>query len=175
MKPGRNSIVKGRLGHRISQTVKGLTAQIDEGERRLVTEILGEELCEIFFSLPLPDQRHCLDLLSRVAGLRELSLGECKAILLHDVGKSRGNITIPDRILFVLLRSFLTRRVTLLELGKSRLARSLFVLYNHPKLGKEIVSQYIDDERLLFLIENHHSKNTDNDEFMTLLQEYDDR
>lgn len=54
----------------------------------------------------------------------------------------------------------------------NRLARSLWVLYNHPKLGREIIGKFTDDERLLFLIENHHNQSI-KDDFLLLLQEYD--
>ena len=72
-----------------------------------------------------------------------------RAAILHDIGKSEKRINIIQKTIMVLFGRMI-KGYTHIEFIDS--------FYNHAELGYNILKNNIEDEKLLFLIRNHHKK-----------------
>ena len=73
-----------------------------------------------------------------------------KTALLHDIGKIHKRITIIDRVFLVLLNKLTKNKSQNLSWTKIK------VYYNHGEMGYEVLKNYITDEKMLYIIRNHH-------------------
>ena len=90
-----------------------------------------------------------------------------KTGLLHDVGKSVKRINIIDKSIIVILNKITSGRLRAVKNSKIQ------CYYRHSEYSKNMLKDYIKDEKMLYIIENHHS-DTDDMEIL-VFQVMDDR
>ncbi|MBC8062578.1 MAG: HD domain-containing protein [Clostridiaceae bacterium] len=115
---------------------------------------------DIFLKLKKNEQKHSV----RVAMLAILISKEKKeyknisldriirAGLLHDIGKSLKKINVVQKVFMVLANKMFGKRLR--EMDRFEFVDSY---YNHAELSYSMLEHHIKDNKLLYLIRNHHS------------------
>lgn len=145
---------------RFRQLITALQAKIYPADIEVVSRYLNCREQELFYSMDTVDQRHCLDVAaSCISNLRqhpkvlnyELLL---KAALLHDVGKQAGDLSIPDRVSIVLLKTFAPQYY---EKAARNPAKPYYISVNHAAIGAERCRYAGCSEELVHLVAHHHT------------------
>lgn len=143
-------------------------------DRKFVNGYLDYFERKYFYALKESEQKHSV----RVA---ILALERCKdnlkinakrivkAAILHDIGKSVKKINIIQKVIMVLSTNVFGDRVKNLEFID-------FVnsYYNHGEIGYNILKNHIYDDKLLFIVRNHHS-DIDTDEELSIIRYCDSK
>ena len=98
--------------HRVGQFFKALTARVQPKEIEEISSVLKPEEVSLFLSMSIIDQRHSLDvyetskkvILDYPDADQKLT---ARAVLLHDLGKSRFTLSLMDRVLATVPRPIL--------------------------------------------------------------------
>lgn len=163
--------------NRVKQFFLSFFSEIKDEDVNFVNTYLDEFEKNVFFKLKKNEQKHSV----RVAKLVILISREkneynkikldriIRAALLHDIGKSLKRINIIQKVFMVLVNKRFGERIR-------KMNRFEFVdsYYNHGELSYNILKDHIKDNKLLFLIKNHHS-NIKGDAELDLLRYCDDR
>lgn len=156
--------------YRVKQFFWGITADISVDDVKLIGEYLDEYERKIFLKLPKYEQAHSIKVGKRVIeenhehGLNDISL--IKAAFLHDIGKINGGLNLITKSIMVLGERFapnIIRRCIRLKMVNT--------YFNHPELA--ITYLKTEDERLKYLILNHHKPVFYNDKGLKILQDAD--
>jgi len=158
--------------YRIKQFFNALWAKVTTDDKKFVSNYLSDDESNLFYSLPVYEQAHCIrvakDVLQNSRMSSEKQRVIVRAALLHDIGKLAGGLGIITKSLMVLLDRFMPRFI-------KRFSRLKMVdtYYNHP----EKAFLFIKDENdyFSFLIRNHHNYSVSRDEGLMLLHEADSR
>jgi len=138
---------------------------------------LNEYEKEMFFKLKESEQKHCV----RVAKLaiemknssieyREVNVDRIiKVALLHDIGKGSRKINVIEKSLMVVLTKIWGDKIR-----KYENVEFVDSYYNHGEISYNMLRNQTKDERLLFLIRNHHLI-IEGDKELELLKYCDDR
>ena len=147
-----------RFLHRFDQFKRALFADVSQQEIREISSILSPAEMELFISMSIVDQRHSLDVyytsleILKTYPEADPTLTK-KAVLLHDLGKSRFDISLLDRILATFPKKF----VTVFFPWK---VRHVFdYKYLHPSYSAEMVL----DDRIRDWVKVHYEKVKDQD------------
>lgn len=142
-----------------------------------VAKYLDDYESKLFFALKESEQKHSV----RVAKLAietvkinieysEVNLERViRSALLHDIGKCVGKINIFEKSIMVIADKVLKDKIK--KFGSIELVNSY---YNHGNMSYDLLKGHSNDEKLLFLIKNHHS-NIDSDKELNLLKYCDDK
>lgn len=96
----------GRIGHLIRRFFGFLRARPPTpGEQALLAELLSDAEASLYWEQQYQDQRHSLEVASRVAAMLEADPAVLRAALLHDVGKRRSRLGAVSRSLATVLGS----------------------------------------------------------------------
>lgn len=90
------------------------------------------------------------------------------AALLHDIGKVKHHINIIEKSILVIL-DYLTKG----NLKKYNKNKSINIFYNHGEIGYDILKNTGCNERILYLIKNHHNKSIKSDD-LNVIRKFDD-
>ncbi|MEG1411838.1 MAG: HD domain-containing protein [Terrisporobacter sp.] len=138
--------------------LKSIFKPIKEEEVEFCKSHLSTVEYNIFDSSYKYDKKHSIRVAKSVQKLsmeRNLNNKEVnllvKSALLHDVGKINSRITIIDRIALVLLNKILGEKI------KESNFKKVIVYYNHPEMSYNMLKNKINDEKLLYIIKNHHN------------------
>ncbi|WP_350344201.1 HD domain-containing protein [Proteinivorax tanatarense] len=142
--------------YRVKQFFKSITAKTTEDEEMWVKKVLNGQQQKLFFSLPIYEQRHSIDVAKSImkkAG--QLNKDEynllIKAALLHDIGKVNTGLNPITKSIAVIYDCFNSRKKIPSK------PKFLQAYYLHPDLGVEFLQRDGDaNKTLLFLISNHH-------------------
>lgn len=169
--------------HRIQQFYSALTAEVRAEELEFVNSYLHPPEQTLFYQMSVVDQRHVLDATYIALELMHTKNVEdrmlTRAVLLHDVGKKDGELTILDRTLVVLLQRLCPHRMVGWALeGRGGFIRNrrhaFFVAVNHEMRGAMELERIGCEEGVVQLVRNHHRPEND-DWRMSILQEADRR
>lgn len=160
--------------YRIKQFYWSIASQIDEDDNEYVKKYLNKEELKLFYKLSIVEQKHCL----RVAySLSELCNKEninkerlIKTALLHDIGKISKKISIVDKSLLVI-----GDKVSKGKLRNYKNIKKIDVYYNHGDKGYNILKNIEKDERILYLVKNHHNNDIIGDKELDLLKICDNK
>jgi hypothetical protein len=120
------------------------------------------------------EQAHSLRVLERLQRAGESDPDLMRAALLHDAGKVRSPLSLPDRALIVLGKRFLPGRVKRWGEGEARgIQRAFVVAAQHPAWGAEMAAQAGATARTCDLIRRHQEE-AGEDRLLRALQEADD-
>jgi hypothetical protein len=145
-----------RAAYRIRQGLRNLSAEMRPEDRALVECHLSAVERELFNRMASADQRHSVDVLRTLLrdGIEDQQL--LKAALLHDVGKSRGRITVFHRTIAVLAKALFGRwHLITAWPPESGWWTPFYVMSNHPRIGASMLAKAGCDERVWRLVELH--------------------
>ncbi|WP_330656148.1 HDIG domain-containing metalloprotein [Alkaliphilus flagellatus] len=91
-----------------------------------------------------------------------------KICLLHDIGKTDGNINIIDKSILVIID-----KLSKGTIKKYANIKKIDIYYNHPTKAMKILKPLNLDEESLYIIRNHHKVVEDN-MLLNILKESDD-
>jgi putative nucleotidyltransferase with HDIG domain len=144
--------------YRIKQFYWAINSKIDGKDLEFVKLNLNKNELDLFYMLSKQEQKHCIKVayeVEQVCKIRNLDPDMLKkAALLHDIGKGDVKLTIIDKSIMVLVHN-----ITRGNIKKFSNIRKIDVYYNHGKIGRDMLKNYNYDEKLLYLIENHHNDN----------------
>lgn len=176
-----------RIGYRLRQFARGITAQVRADEMVIVSRLLPRAALARFCQMPVDAQRHSLNVLYTLQKTHIDNPELAAAALLHDVGK------IAAEQSGVHLSPWLRGPLVLLEkLTPSRLERwavddptqgwryALHVHRAHPAIGAAWASEDGCSELTCWLIAHHqdvlgHAPQDDHEKLLLILQWADSR
>ena len=138
------------MNQRVNQFFRAITAKLEPGDHAFIGRYLSPEEAELFFGMHIADQYHAL----KVAHTAEDLASEgsmpvdhdilIRGALLHDIGRKKGDLDILGKVFAVLMDALFpyTSKKLACEDGRwpfGGLRHMMFVYYNHPKIGAEIL------------------------------------
>ncbi len=169
---------------RIKQFISATTGKITAEDKKYVNRYLNDAEQRLFYQMDIPTQRHALNVSYTCQKLAkdypEIDADLLiKAALLHDCGKKAGEIKTIHRIIIVLSQALLPPIAAFLAKagakGKFRsLGKAFYIQKIHCRRGAAFAENIAVDEKILFLIRNHHQKIKNPPAELILLQKADD-
>lgn len=155
--------------YRIKQFYWSITSKIDENDNKYIEKYLNSEELKLFHKLSVVEQKHCLRVAHSLENLKDKKITNkerlIKTALLHDIGKIAKRVGIVDKSLLVI-----GDKVTGGKLRKHINIKKVDVYYNHGDKGYDILKKIGEDERILYLVKNHHNNDIIGDKELNLLK-----
>lgn len=154
---------------RIRQFFRAFFAVVTEKDRDFVKKHLSKSGEKLFFEMAVFDQYHALAVAKTIANFNYLGDREflIRLALLHDVG--RRNTSIFDKVFAVLFNAVSKKFALFL----SKYFRFLYVYYNHPQIGANLLKNagFAKEAEIIC----HHHENVENPSIeLMLLKQADD-
>jgi hypothetical protein len=142
--------------YRTWQFFRAALARVHRHEYDLVEQYLAPAQVALFRHMPRCDQRHSLDVLYTLqrAGHRDSAL--IQAALLHDVGKTGGQLTIMHRVAVVLLQRFAPGWLARLAASGKGWKAPFTAHARHPQIGATRAADAGCSQETVDLINRHH-------------------
>lgn len=145
------------LSYRVNQLWWNLTAEpLPESVRQEIESVLSPAQSELFFRFQKSDQWHAYRVYTT---LRESSQSQpdlMAAALLHDVGKTRVNLKVWDRILIVMVARLLPEKSSRWGAGDVNSWKRPFVVRQfHPQWGADMARAAGSTDLTFDLIRRH--------------------
>jgi putative nucleotidyltransferase with HDIG domain len=167
-----------RTAYRASQFLQALLPPPTIEAARLADPHLPAALQPLYQRLSRAEQSHALAVLRALLGAGHTDPDLLAAALLHDIGKTRAPLHLPDRVLVVLAQRFAPAALESWSRGAPRGWRRPFVVAaQHADWGAEILEQSGASARLVDLVRRHHAAlpppGADADDLLAALQHAD--
>jgi uncharacterized domain HDIG len=160
--------------YRVKQFYWSINPKITNEDLDFLNSNLNRSELKLFYKLPTYDQKHSIKVAYDVKYVCKKNNIDCKllmkAALLHDIGKLHKKLNIIDKSIMVLVDN-----ITKGGVKRFSNIKKINVYYNHGKIGKDILKDYNYDQKLLYLIENHHNYNVKGNIELDILRMCDDR
>ena len=158
--------------YRIKQFYWSIIAQISADDISYFKKHLNEKEINLFNKLSVLDQKHSIKVAIDVENCLEIENIKnnilIKAALLHDIGKIKYKSNILNKTVMVLLD-----KITKSKIKKYKNINMINIYYNHGELGYNILKEYGYDEKLLYLIKNHHNTEIKESLYLDILKKSD--
>ena len=118
------------MAHRVAQFFGHLTARVDPQEAEAARGLLPTAAWPLFAAMPTADQRHALDVVSRLAAAGQQDPDLLAAALVHDAAKGH-RMRLWHRVAGVLLAVLAPRALARLASSDAGSWRYPFYLYLH--------------------------------------------
>ncbi|WP_122626827.1 HD domain-containing protein [Lucifera butyrica] len=174
------------MRQRIKQFITALTAKITPADRAFVKQYLTPAEERLFWQMNRPDQRHTLNVaytvLRLIAGraqIRRFVL--IKSALLHDVGKTKGDVSTADKVITVLARRLLPGPAA--RWGRpgrggrfANLRHAFYIYFHHPARGAQLLKQAGTEAAVVEIVAKHHAAPVEEDPpELIILRQADDK
>ena len=167
-----------KVCRRIHQFYTAVRAGVYPEDQVFLKKYLSEQEQVLFAEMGLPEQRHCLDVaytaIQLAAKETEIDKGLLlRCALLHDIGKTKGDIPVHYKVLTVLADHFFPGKARTLArqsiAGDRRDFRhALYIYYYHGELGcKKLLAMHLPEHAEI--VGKHHKAPTDKDPLELLL------
>ena len=146
-----------RLPYRVRQFWAVVSTHREAVDDSALAEFLNPNQRDWFHSMPASGQAHAHSVFRALqrAGHSETPL--LQAALLHDLGKSRGNVQVWHRVVAVILRNVRPSLLHRLAANEPKGWRfPFYVQLHHAAMGAEVASQIGADALAVALIRWHH-------------------
>lgn len=157
------------LMYRIKQFYFNITANMDYKDKQFVKLHLNKVELNLFNKLSVGEQKHSVKVAYDI--LKYCDNMECnkerlvKLGLLHDIGKIYCKINVIEKSMLVILDKVISRKMK--KINKSK---KIYTFYNHGIIGYKILKNMNYDDKFLYAIKNHHTKdNYENEELKLLI------
>jgi len=147
--------------YRLHQFWLALFPHLQPEELTWLDSTLDQAALSLFYSQPIADQRHALDVAKSLAAHKSsLNRDEYNllltAALLHDCGKSMANIHLWHRVFVVLMQNLPASVWVFLAKTPTPLASPLQMFSCHPAWGAELAAKAGLGPEICTLIQEHH-------------------
>jgi len=145
-----------RWGYRFRQFLMRARAGDAPTAHETAQGVLSEAGYALFQEMSLGDQVHALYVLRALGAVGTMSTDLAQAALLHDVGKSKGHLTLPFRVLIVFLEwvgGGLLERLALAEPTSWRYP--FYVHVHHAELGALLCEEAGCSPLMVYLVRYH--------------------
>lgn len=160
--------------YRVKQFYWAISSKVNKKDLDFLNSNLNKNELKLFYELSVYDQKHSINVAYDVQYVCKKNNLDykllLKAALLHDIGKVYKKLTIIDKSIIVLADN-----VTKGSIKKFSNIKKINVYYNHGKIGKDMLKDYNYNQKLLYLIENHHNHNVIGNVELDILRMCDDR
>lgn len=147
---------------RVGQFWRHASARVTPEERATAQRVLGP-LAQLFFELPINDQRHGLDVLETITRLDGQPDGLLQqAALLHDLGKAEAKFSVVERSLTVFLQAVSPRTLEALLRSRPAFARRYAIYADHAKVGADRL-RAAGAPALAAIVAEHHARNPESE------------
>ena len=171
------------IRRRVGQFAAAMLAKVTEQDKEYVASYLSDVEQKLFYAVSIPDQKHAIRVARTAERLIRAENVACdkrltvRSALLHDVGRTRRDMGTSGKVISVLLRACFGTRIKSWRkknLRRKGLRHVIYVYYEHPKIGAEML-RAIGDECEAAIIEKHHSEpKADEPIELTLLRRADE-
>lgn len=162
------------LLYRVKQFWWSLSCSVDGKDEEYLKLHLSNDEVNLFTKLKISEQIHCINVAKDAEQICFDKNIKCdriiKAALLHDIGKLYKKLNVIDKAIIVILDS-LSRG----QLKKLEKLKKINVYYNHGKIGADMLKNYGYEDKLLYLIENHHNYNISDNWELDIIRSCDNR
>ena len=147
-----------KIFHRADQLRRAIFASVAENEIGEISKVLSPVELQLFLGMSIVDQRHSLDVYYTSLRILE-SFPEAdpmltkKAVLLHDLGKSRFNVSLLDRILATLPK----------KIVKFFVPWKFTHVFNYKYLHPVYSAEMVVDDRIRDWVKVHYEQVHDQD------------
>ena len=160
--------------YRIKQFYWSVTSKFDEQDKTFIDKYLELQEKELFFKLTQYEQKHCVKVAKYVEEKLIISGDNLnllvRAALLHDIGKINGKVNSISKTLLVIADNISSGK-----LKKFSNLKTINNYYYHGDKAYNLLKEYSYDERLLYLIKNHHNDDIIGDKGLDLLKTADEK
>lgn len=143
--------------YRVWQFWSAMTAALSEEDEEVLRRNLTPQELARFKRMPLPDQRHSLDVYYTLRRRGYTNPDLLKAALLHDIGKADGNLRIWHRVAIVLVRALWPPALKWLAVPQGW-RYPFYVHYYHPIRGAEMAQELGCSTVTVELIRRHQKE-----------------
>ena len=151
--------MRSKLSYRVWQFWQSLKKPPGIEEWHKVEAILTQPELDLFKSLPVPDQNHCLRVLVNLEAKGETDSDLLKAALLHDIGKTRYPLARWERVFGVVLEGVLPGLAAAWgEKDPRGIHRPLVVIHQHPRWGADLAGKAGSSQKVIWLIRHHEAE-----------------
>lgn len=155
---GKKTVLQ-KTWRRVRQYFIYLTARVTAEDRLYVVRIAGPALAGLFFRLSPGEQVHSLAVTRWLEARGQNRPELLQAALLHDVGKIRAPVTLPERAVAVLAHWQLPRCYERWARGEPRGWKRTFVMaVHHPAWGADLVAGITSPGLVTQLIRRHQDE-----------------
>ena len=140
-----------RLPYRAQQFFASFCPRVSKEERQLANYALGDRLFPLFAAMSDSDQRHCLNVHSRLCKQGYTDKDLLVAALIHDTGKR--NVYLWQRVAYVLLSHLFPTYLEQTNFDGQGWKAGLATLYNHEKIGGRLAKAAGASDCVVSLIE----------------------
>jgi len=172
--------------NRVKQVVAALTARITLEDQVFVSRYLTTAEQKLFWGMNLPDQRHVLNVAQTALQLaqyqQKLDVNLLvKCALLHDVGKTKGDVSTIDKIITVMGHKLLpgwAKQWGRLGRGNklANIRHAFYIYYHHGERSSTMLKEIDSNSQMVEIVARHHKAPADDDPLeLIILRESDDR
>ena len=164
-----------RLAYRSRQFRRALLGPKTPVADSLLRPHLSPAQISLFRRMQPSEQAHASEVFARLTDVGQADPDLLAAALLHDAGKIRSPLTLPDRVLIVLGKRLFPQAVKRWGTGEPNgLHRPFVTAAQHPTWGAELASAAGAAPRTCDLILRHQDVPSADDPLLAALQEADD-
>lgn len=160
--------------YRVKQFYWSVTAKFTKEDYQYIRSFLDQNEQDLFYQLSTSEQKHSIkvaqdiEIHSKIEGC--FSEGLMKVALLHDIGKIRKRLSPIDKSIIVLLH-----RITRGHIEKWTKVDKIDVYYHHGRIGYELLKDGHYNEKVLYLVKNHHNHRIMGNKELELLRDCDSK
>jgi len=164
-----------RIAYRSRQFRRALLGPKTPVANSLLRPHLSPAQNSLFRQMQPSEQAHASEVFARLTAVGQTDPDLLAAALLHDAGKVRSPLTLPERVLIVIGKRLFPQTVKSWGSGEPQGLRRPFVTAaQHPAWGAELASAAGAATRTCDLIRRHQDVPCADDPLLAALQEADD-
>lgn len=165
--------------YRVKQFVWAAFSKVNEEDKAYIRRNLDNDEQKLFYLLSVSEQKHSMRVAKEIERQYEIvekqqrlniNKGAFVRIgLLHDIGKITKKLNIFDKSILVILNKLAGDKMR-----QFTRIKKLDVYYNHAGKGYDILRKLGKyDDRMLYLVRNHHNNDIINDIELNILKHAD--
>lgn len=157
---------------RVKQFICAITAKLYLTDEQYLAEYLTAAEQQLFRQMELPDQRHSLNVAYTAQQLAKHSTGLrlrllIRAALLHDVGRTKNDLSTANKIFDVLFSTIFPRFArqwggsSMVRCGNyavERVHHVLFIYYHHGQIGARRLQELGIETDIIEMVARHHQQ-----------------
>jgi putative nucleotidyltransferase with HDIG domain len=154
------------LVNRIRRFWQTLRPGVTAADLSFIGAFLNSRLAGLFFAMTEAGRAHCVATArqsQKLAAASSLPLDHfllLQAALLHDAGRRQGDMTIWQRVAAVALAAAdpgHARRLAARRGPRGSLSHAIYIYYQHPAIGADLIRRAGGGDVLADLVARHHS------------------